>query len=127
MAVACDGVLKYSVPSCLQGIAAEAILIGESCWIGTDGLIYLCDNSKYDVCHGWAIKGYAAGAMVTLATECRLKVTTTQTIGARVYTGAVSGGSAPSTSLSANGVVCGVAETASIVSIKAPVPAADGS
>jgi len=126
MAVACDGVLKYTIPSCLQAVAAEIILVGESCFIGSDGLAYLVDNGLSTLVHGWAIKTYAAGEMVTLATECRLKVTTTQTIGARVYTGAVSGGSAPSTSLASNGVVCGVAETASIVFVRTPVPAADG-
>ena len=126
MAVACDGVLKYSVPSCLQAVAAETILIGESCFIGSDGLAYVVDNGLSTIVHGWALQTYAAGEMVTLMTECRLKVTTTQTIGARVYTGAVSGGSAPSTTLTASGVVCGVAETASIVFVRTPPPAADG-
>ena len=127
MAITCDGVLKYTIPSCLHGEAAETIATGESCWIGTDGLVNVCDNSKYDVVHGWAIKPYAAGKEVTLATECRLNVTTTQTIGARVYSGAVSGGSAPSTTLTADGVVCGVAESANVVFVRTPAPAADGS
>ena len=126
MAVECGGVLKYVIPTALHGEAAETIAVGESCWIGTDGLIYVCDNGKSDVVHGWAIRPYTIGQEVTLATEIRLNVLTTQTIGARVYSGAVSGGSAPSTTLTAAGVVCGVAESANAVFCRAPAPAAAG-
>ncbi len=126
MAVECGGVLKYVIPTSLHGEAAETIAIGESCYISTDGLIYVVDNGKSDVVHGWAIKGYTIGQEVTLATEIRLNVLTTQTIGARVYTGNVSGGSAPSTTLASNGVVCGVAESANVIFCRAPIPGADG-
>ena len=83
----------------------------------------MVDNGKSDVCHGWALKAAAAGTMVTIVNRCRMWINTTFTIGVRVYTGAVSGGSAPTTS---GGVVVGFAWKADEVYLRAPTPAADG-
>jgi len=111
-----------------KAVPAETITQGESVYIHTDGLIYAVDNGKSDVCHGWALAdGVASGAPITIVKYCRMKVDTTQTIGARVYTGAVAGGSAPSTTLSATGLVVGWAVAADEVIVTAPnPPAADG-
>jgi len=116
----------YNIRTTLKAVAVEAIVMGESVYIHTDGLAYVVDDGKSDVCHGWALKDTALGEMVTIVTQCRMIVDTTQTIGARLYTGAVSGGSPPSTTLSATGVVVGYAVTATRIYCNVPTPAADG-
>lgn len=126
MAVTCDGIEMYDIRTSIKTVAGEAIGYGESCYISTDGEAYVVDNGKSTVVHGWALEAAAEGATITLVTTCRMLVDATQTIGARVYTGAVSGGSAPSTTLASNGVVCGYAIAADKVFLNVPVPAADG-
>jgi hypothetical protein len=126
MSVVCEGITFYDPREAIKAEAAEAIGYGESCYVSTDGKAYLVDNGKSDVCHGWALKAVAAGTKVTLVRECRMDVGTTQTIGARAYTGGVAGGSAPSTTLAATGVVVGFAVSATKLSLRAPMPAADG-
>jgi len=126
MAVTCYGVDMYDPRTTLKAVAAEDIGLGESVYIHTDGLAYLVDNGKYDVMHGVALKATSSGEYVTIVTQARLRVGTTQTIGARIYTGAASGGSAPSTTLSATGVVCGFATAANYIYVNVPVPGADG-
>jgi predicted transcriptional regulator len=126
MAVTCSGITAYDLRVSVKAVTAEAIGIGESVYISTDGLAYLVDNGKNDVCHGWAIEAAAAGDQITIVNKCRMRVATTQTIGARAYTGAVAGGSAPSTTLAANGIVVGYAITATLLLLEAPTPAADG-
>ncbi len=81
--------------------AGEALSLGESVWLATDGKVYANDDEggKNVVCHGWALKDAAEGDTITITTYCRMDVDVTQTIGARVGIGAVSGGSAPSTTL----------------------------
>lgn len=126
MAVTCLDITMYDPRDTVKAVAAEAIGLGESCFISSDGLVYVVDNVKSDVCHGWALKAYAAGDEVTLVTACRMKPNATQTKGARVYTGAVAGGSCPSTTLAAAGIVVGYAMSADIVYLRTPVPAANG-
>lgn len=126
MPVICQGIVMYNIQTTLKGVAAEAISMGESLYIHSDGLVYVVDNGKYDVCHGWALKDYAEGDKVTILTQCRMIVDTTQTVGARLYTGAVSGGSAPSTTLSATGVIVGFAVEAKLIYCRITVPGADG-
>lgn len=124
--VVCLGIDHYDMRTTLKGTAAEAISAGESCRIAADGLVYIVDNAKSDVCHGWALKDYAIGDQVVLMTQCRMRVATAQTPGARIYTGAVLGGSTPSTTLAAVGVVCGYAVTTELIYCNVPTPAADG-
>ena len=125
MAVVCSGIAGYDIRTSIKAEAAEAIGVGESVYVSADGLAYLVDNGKSDVCHGWALTAAAAGTMVTIVRTVRMDVTTAQTIGARAYTGAVAGGSAPSTTLGA-GIVVGFAWQANRLSLEVPVPAADG-
>jgi len=125
-AVTCLGIDMYDMRTSLKVEAAEEILMGESCYIHTDGLAYVVDDGKSDVVHGWALKYAADGDLVTLVTQCRMKVETAQTIGARLYTGAIAGGSAPSTTHAASGVVCGYSVTAYLIYCNVPTPAADG-
>jgi len=126
MAVTCEGIRMYDIRTTIKGVAAETIEVGESCYIHTDGLIYVVDNGKSDVVHGWALDHAIVGDELTLVTTARIEVDTTQTIGARLYTGATSGGNVPSTTLAATGVICGFAITASLVFVNVPTPAADG-
>lgn len=112
MPVLCEGIMMYDPRHSFKAEAAEALSEGESVYLHTDGLVYAVDNGKSDVCHGWALTDIAAGRMVTVVQYCRMKVDTAQTIGARAYTGAHSGGSAPSTTNAATGVVVGWAITA---------------
>ena len=126
MAVTCYGIDMYDPRTAQKAVAAEDIGLGESVYIHTDGLAYLVDNGKSDVMHGVALMATSSGSNVTIVTQARLKLATTQTIGARIYTGGVSGGSAPSTTLSATGVVCGFALDATHVYVNVPVPGADG-
>lgn len=88
MAVVCSGVSMYDIRTTIKAVAAEAIGLGESIYISTDGLAYVVDNGKNDVCHGWALTAAAAGATLTIVTTCRMDVAVDQTIGARAYTGA---------------------------------------
>ena len=125
--VTCEGITMYDPRHATKAVAAEALTEGESVYVSSDGLVYAVDNGKSTVCHGWALTTVAAGIMVTIVTYCRMKVDTAQTIGARVYTGAVSGGSPPSTTLTAAGTVVGWAVAAyDIVVGVTYVPAADG-
>jgi len=126
MAVTCEGIEMYDIRTTIKVQAAETIEIGESCYIHTDGKAYVVDNGKYDVVHGWALDAASEDDWITLVTTCRMIVDTTQTIGARVYTGGVSGGSAPSTTFATTGVVCGYALTATKLFLNVPTPAADG-
>lgn len=124
--VTCYGIDMYDPRTAQKAKAAEDIGLGESVYISTDGLAYLVDNGKYDVMHGVALTATDSGEYVTIVTQCRMHLATTQTIGARIYTGAVSGGSAPSTTLAATGVICGYALTADRVYVNVPTPGADG-
>lgn len=110
--VTCEGITMYDPRHSFKAVAGEALSEGESVYVSSDGLVYAVDNGKSDVCHGWALTTVASGRMVTVVGYCRMKLDTAQTIGARVYTGAVSGGSPPSTTLSASGVVVGWAVAA---------------
>lgn len=125
-AVTCDGIELYDIRTTLKAEAGESISMGESCYISNDGKVYVVDDGKNNVVHGWALHDKSSGEEITLVTTCRMRVDTTQTIGARIYTGNLSGGSAPSTTLSANGVVCGFAVEADLVFCNVPTPAADG-
>lgn len=125
-AVICDGIEMYDIRTTIKAQLAEEADLGESCYISTDGKAYLVDNGKYDVVHGWALEPGDADEYITLVTTCRMLVDTTQTIGARIYTGAISGGSAPSTTHATNGVVCGFAIEAKKVFCNIPTPAANG-
>jgi len=116
----------YDPRDTLKAVAVEALKMGQSIYIHSDGLVYLVDNTKSDVCHGWALKAYVAGDEVTILTACRMNVATAQTKGAMVYTGAVSGGSAPSTTHAADGRIVGFAMTAYKIYVRAPTPAANG-
>jgi len=126
MPAICTGIEMYDPRTTIKAVAVEDVEIGESCYIHTDGLAYLVDNGKSDVCHGWALTARSAGQEVTLVTEARMLVDTAQTIGARLYTGAHAGGSAPSTTFAASGVVVGFAIGAYKVFVMAPIPAANG-
>lgn len=127
MAVTCEGIIFYDIRTCIKGEAGEAISMGESCYIANaDGLIYIVDNGKSDVCHGWALMDYVAGDPVTLVTTAKMKVDTAQANGGMLYTGALAGGSAPSTTLAAAGVVVGYAYADYEVFVNVPTPTADG-
>ena len=127
MSVTCQGIAFYDPRHSIKAEAAETIPLGASCRLASDGKIYVVDNSKSDVCHGFALEAAVAGQQLTLVGYCRMKVSATQTIGARVYTGAVSGGSAPSTTLSASGLIVGFAWKSDEVVVRAATaPAADG-
>lgn len=108
-AVVATGWDMYSPRSTIKRVAAEAIGVGECCYIlNTDGLAYLCDAGENNKCHGVALNAVAAGEYVTLVTEGRLRVQTSQTIGNRAFSGNIAGGTAPTTTL-ATGVVVGMA------------------
>lgn len=99
----------YQPRSTIKVEAAEAIGKGECCYIlNTDGLAYLCDAGENNKCHGVALNGVAAGEMVTLVTDGRLRVATAQTIGNQAFSGNINGGTAPTTTL-ATGIVVGMA------------------
>uniref|UniRef100_A0A6M3M0J6 Uncharacterized protein n=1 Tax=viral metagenome TaxID=1070528 RepID=A0A6M3M0J6_9ZZZZ len=125
MAVASTGITMYDIRTTLKVPAVEAITQGMSVYIDANGANRV-DAGKSDVCHGWALTTVAAGVDVTIATTCRMNVDTAQTPGARLYTGNVAAGSAPSTTFAAVGVVCGFAVTATQVFCNVPTPAADG-
>ena len=124
--VLCTGISMYDIRTTIKAVTVEAVGLGESVYIANDGLAYVVDNGKSDVCHGWALEAAALGDTVTIITTCRMDVDTTQTIGARAYTGSVAGGSPPSTTLAAAGVVVGFAWQANRLFLQVPTPAADG-
>lgn len=126
MAVTSKGIAMYDARDSIKVEAAETIPLCASVYIHTDGKAYVVDNVKNDVCHGWALKAATAGQIITVVTRCRMWVNTTQTIGARAYTGNQAGGSAPSTTLAANGIIVGYAWKADELYVRAPNPAADG-
>lgn len=125
MAIVCNGVLGYDLRTSIKAEAGETLTLGQSVYIANDGKVYRVDGDKSTVCHGWVLEDAVAGDTITVMTKCRLRVATTQVMGARVYTGAVAGGSAPSTTLAAAGVIVGVAYKANEVFLQVPVPAAD--
>ena len=126
MAVVCAGITAYDLRVSVKGVSGEALTYGESVYIAADGLIYAVDNGKNDVCHGWVLKTCAAGVTVTVVNKCRMRSETAQTPGQRAFTGAVAGGSAPSTTLAA-GVVVGYAITTDLLMLEAQMPPpADG-
>ena len=124
--VECTGIKMYDIRTTIKAPAGETIEIGESCCIHTDGTAILVDDAGSQPVHGWALTAAVEGQEVTLVTTARLTLDTTQTIGARLYTGAVAGGSPPSTTFAATGPVCGFAITATLVFVNVPTPAADG-
>lgn len=126
MAVVCNGISMYDIRTTIKAVAAEAIGVGESIMIRNDGLAYLVDAGKSDVVHGWALEAAAAGDTITYVTTCRMMVGTVQVPGAMCYTGSVAGGSAPSTTLAAAGVICGFAITTTRIFLNVPTPAANG-
>lgn len=124
--VSCEGISMYDPRHAFKAlVGAEALLEGQSVYINSSGLVEPVDNGKSDVCHGWALTDMAAGRMVTVVTYCRMKLDTIQTIGARVDTGAVSGGSPPSTTLS-GAIDVGWAVADYDIIVQAPIPTADG-
>lgn len=126
MAVASLGITGYDIRTTLKVEAGEAITQGMSVRISAAGTAMRVDAGQSDVVHGWALTTVAAGNNVTLVTTCRMNVDTAQTIGARLYTGNVAAGSAPSTTFAAVGPICGFAVTATQVFCNVPTPAADG-
>lgn len=126
MAIICNGISMFDIRTTLKREAGEAITMGHSVWIDTDGLVWNCDDTKTTIVHGWALTTVALGDMLTIVTTCRMEVGTTQIIGNMVYTGNVSGGTAPSTTLAANGIPCGFAFKADAVFVFVPIPAANG-
>ena len=127
MPVLCEGIVMYDPRHSFKGLCAEDIEQGHSVYLSSDGLIYLVDDGKNDVCHGWALEPGAEGETITVVKYCRMKVDTAQTIGAMAYTGQLAGGSAPSTSLAAAGLIVGWAYAADAVIVTAPnPPAANG-
>lgn len=115
----------YDIRTTIKAEAAEAIGLGESVYISNDGLAYLVDAGKNDVCHGWALTAKAAGGTVTIVTTCRMDVNTAQTPGAQAFTGAQAGGSTPTTTLG-TGIVVGFAITTGKLFLNVPNPAANG-
>jgi len=126
MSVTCEGITFFDLRTTVKTVAGEAISMGESCYIASDGEAYVVDNGKSDVVHGWALNDASENDKITLATTCRMQVDTSQTKGARLYTGSVAGGSAPSTTLASNGVVCGFAVDTYKIHCQIPTPGADG-
>ena len=107
-------------------IASEAITVGMSVQILAAGTIARVDAGKNDVVHGWALTTVAQGDELTIATTCRMNVDTAQTPGARLYSGNVANGSAPSTTFAAVGIICGFAVSATQIFCNIVAPAADG-
>jgi len=124
--VLCEGIEMYDPRDTIKAEAAETIHLGDCVRIASDGKAYVVDNGKSDVCHGVSLEAAVAGDKITILTRARMYITTSQTAGARIYTGAVSGGSAPSTTLSGGGIVCGFAISTHVVYFMAPTPAANG-
>lgn len=108
MAIVATGWDMYDPRNSLKAEAAEAISMGEGCYINNDGLIYICDNIVTDKCHGYALTDAADGDMLVLVTHGRLRVQTAQTQGNKAYSGNFAGGTAPSTTF-VTGIVVGTA------------------
>jgi len=106
--------------------AGEVLSMGESLWLATDGKVYAIDNEggKNVVCHGWALEDAAEDDWITVVTYCRMTTDATETIGARVGVGAVSGGSAPSTTLAAPYVGFALTTSTLMLHTTFPPPAA---
>ena len=119
-AVECTGILNYDPHDTIKVTAGEDLSMGECCYIHTDGEAYAVDDGLSTKVAGVALKDISENEKITLITRCRMKVDTTQTIGARIYTGAVSGGSAPSSTLATDGVCCGYAYESDKVYFTAP-------
>lgn len=128
MPVLCEGIVMYDPRHAFKApVGDEDILQGESVYLNSSGELEPVDGTKYDVCHGWALEDGVDGDVITVVRYCRMKVNTAQTIGARVYTGAVAGGSPPSTTFATDGLVVGWAYAADAVIVTAPnPPGADG-
>ena len=128
MPVICEGIVMYDPRHSFKGtVGDEAVLQGESVFITSSGVIEPVDDAGSQPCHGWALKDGAIGEVITVVRFCRMKVDTAQTIGARVYTGAVAGGSPPSTTFATDGLVVGWAYATDAIIVTAPnPPAADG-
>ena len=128
MPVLCEGIVMYDPRHSFKApVGDEAILQGESVYINSDGELEPFDDGGGQPCHGWALEDGATGDVITVVKYCRMKLDTPQTIGARVYTGAVAGGSPPSTTFATDGLVVGWAYAADAVIVTAPnPPAADG-
>jgi 3D (Asp-Asp-Asp) domain-containing protein len=124
MAVVCEGITMYDIRTSIKAVAAETIPLGASVYVSSDGLAYVVDNGKADVCHGWSLEAAVVGDTITIVTTCRMDVDTAQTPGARANVGAVAGGSAPSTTHA--GIAVGFAVTTSRLLLNIPTPAADG-
>ena len=125
MPVLCEGIVMYDPRHSFKAaVGDEAILQGESVYLNSSGVLEPVDDGKNDVCHGWALEDGATGDTITVVKYCRMKVDTAQTIGARVYTGAVAGGSPPSTTFATNGLIVGWAYAADAVIVTAPNPPA---
>ena len=123
MPVVCEGIVMYDPRHSFKApVGDEAILQGESVYLNSSGTLEPVDDGKSDVCHGWALEDGATGDVITVVKYCRMKVDTAQTIGALVYTGTVAGGSPPSTTLAAAGLVVGWAYAADAVIVTAPNP-----
>ena len=120
------GIKMFDIRTTIKAEAGEAITMGHSVWVDTSGKAWNIDEIKYDIVHGWALTTVAQGDMLTIVTTCRMEVETTQTIGNKVYTGAESGGSAPSTTLATDGICCGFAYAANMVFLFVPIPAQNG-
>lgn len=127
MPILCEGIVMYDPRHSFKAPAGEAIPRGHSVYLTSAGTLWLVDDGKNDVCHGWALEAAAIGDVITVVRYCRMKVDTAQTIGAMAYTGTLAGGSAPSTTLAAAGLIVGWAYAADAVIVTAPnPPAANG-
>ena len=109
MSVKSPGWAGYDTRTLIRARSGEALELGQSCFIADDGLAYLCDNESPDRFHGSALSAAAQGGHVVLVTHGFLELDERQTPGARLYTGAIAGGSAPSTTHASDGVVAGFA------------------
>jgi len=111
----------YDPRMTLKAVTAEAITKGACCYIHTDGLIYLSDDSE-DRIHGCALTTEAAGSELVLVTHGRLKVVDTNTIGNLAYGQANAGGSVPNTTVA--GQVCGFCIAATMIFVHIDSPSA---
>ena len=102
----------YDPRMTLKAAAGEDIEKGACCWIHTDGLIYLSDDSE-DKVHGCALTDAKSGDELVLVTHGRLKVVDTNTIGNLAYGQANDGGSVPNTTNA--GHVCGFCIAATMI------------
>jgi len=120
------GIKMFDIRTTIKAEAGEAITMGHSVWVDTSGKAWNCDDTQTDIVHGWALTTVEESDMLTIVTTCRMEVATTQIIGNMVYTGEVSGGSAPSTTLATDGIPCGFAYAANMIFLFVPIPAQNG-